>query len=100
VKEEKKDTKEDKKEDRVKFARRISARITSPFTQRKKVDTPSKVEEAAPKIDEPKPIAPLENPASDLNPIKVEEPPKEETKETNEAPKIIDHTPAHVVATA
>lgn len=59
------------KEDKIlkpsKVARRLSARVGDFFKQKPKqeVSTPAKVDEHPPKIDEPAPVAPLENPASD-----------------------------------
>jgi hypothetical protein len=95
--------KEDAKPSRspAKVARRLSARVNEFLTARRKhVDTPAKVDEDPPKIEEPTPVAPLENPAADSAPPKAEEPPKEDIKEANEPPKIIDSTPAPVAATA
>jgi len=64
--------------------------------KRHKTEAPAKVDEAPPKIEEPTPVAPLENPAADSTPDA--DPPK--TEEVNEPPKIIDATPAPVLATA
>lgn len=57
------------KEEKIKpsrVARRLSARVGDFFKQKPKqeVSTPAKVDEHPPKIDEPTPVAPLENPAS------------------------------------
>lgn len=51
----------------MKVARRLSARVGDFFKQKSKpeVTTPAKVDEHPPKIDEPAPVAPLENPASE-----------------------------------
>jgi hypothetical protein len=57
--------KEEKKESRSKFTRRLSARVGELFKKSKsEVPTPAKVDEYPPVIDEPTPVAPLENPAS------------------------------------
>ncbi|KAF8231287.1 hypothetical protein L208DRAFT_1277948, partial [Tricholoma matsutake] len=58
------------KEDKLKpskVARRLSARVGDFFKQKPKheISTPAKVDEHPPKIDEPAPVAPLENPATD-----------------------------------
>jgi hypothetical protein len=47
-----------------KASRRLSTRITGLFKSkaREEVNTPAKVDENPPKIDEPAPVAPLENP--------------------------------------
>lgn len=103
------DKKDEKKEDKeakpsrspARVARRLSARVNEFFkTKPREVNTPAKVDEAPPKIEEPTPVAPLENPAADAAPANVEEPQNDEVKETNEPPKIIDSTPAPVAATA
>jgi hypothetical protein len=49
----------------VKVGRRLSSRVNE-FFRPKKLDatTPAKVDENPPKIDEPAPVAPLENPAT------------------------------------
>ena len=103
----KEDDKKDEKEEKItrsplKIGRRLSARVSDLFkpSKSKEVNHPVKVDEAPPKIEEPAPVAPLENPAADSAPGKVEEPKKEETKEANEPPKIIDAAPAPVIATA
>lgn len=58
--EEKKDVKA------TKVSRRISARVTDFFKIKKQeVNTPAKVDENPPVIDEPTPLPPLENPATD-----------------------------------
>lgn len=51
----------------VKVGRRLSARVGDFFKTKSKpeVTTPAKVDEHPPKIDEPAPVAPLENPASE-----------------------------------
>jgi hypothetical protein len=103
-KEEKKDVRAHTAKSALKFGRRISSHITH-FAdifvpKRTQADSPAKVDEEPPKIKEPTPVAPLENPAADSTPATGEEPRKEEIKEANEPPKIIDSTPAPVVATA
>lgn len=57
--------KEEKKA--LKVGRRLSARVGDLFKSKPKpeVTPPAKVDEHPPKIDEPEPVAPLENPASD-----------------------------------
>jgi len=67
-KEEKKEEKKDSKG--LKLGRRLSARVGDLFksTKRSEVSTPAKVDENPPKIDEPAPVAPLENPASESAP--------------------------------
>lgn len=85
----------------ARVARRLSARVNEFFkTKPKEVHPPAKVDEAPPKIEEPTPVAPLENPAADSAPANAEEPQKDETKESNEPPKVIDAAPAPVVAAA
>jgi len=80
----------------------LSARVGEFFKSKpKEVSPPAKVDEAPPKIEEPTPVAPLENPADDdSTPATAEPPKKEETTETNEPPKIVDAVPAPVVAAA
>ena len=74
--------KEEKKEEKVskpsKVGRRLSARVGDFFKPKPKaeVSTPAKVDEHPPKIDEPSPVAPLENPASE--PATSQEPAKPE----------------------
>jgi len=60
----------------MKIGRRLSARVGDLFSAKKKteVQTPAKVDELPPKIEEPVRVAPLENPASEA--AKVEEPAK------------------------
>jgi len=51
-----------------KISRRLSARVGDLFKPKSKQpseSTPAKVEENPPKIDEPAPVAPLENPAAE-----------------------------------
>lgn len=50
-----------------KVSRRLSARVGEFFKSKPKAEvaTPAKVDEHPPKIDEPAPVAPLENPASE-----------------------------------
>lgn len=101
--EEKKEEKKEEKEEKggrspLKISRRLSARVGEFFKPRsKEVNHPVKVDEAPPKIEEPAPVAPLENPAADSTPATAEEPKKEET---NEPPKIVEATPTPVVAAA
>jgi len=85
-----------------KFGSEITERLSGAFGQQKRTHTDStaKVDEEPPKIKEPAPVAPLENPAADSTPATGEEPRKEEVKEANDPPKIIDSSPAPVVATA
>lgn len=78
----------------------MSARVGDFFKPKSRdVNTPAKVDEAPPKIEEPTPVAPLENPAADSTPGGVEGS-KKEPSETNEPPKIVDAAPAPVVAAA
>lgn len=51
----------------LKLSRRLSARVSDLFKPKPKAEvaTPAKVDEYPPKIDEPVPVAPLENPASE-----------------------------------
>jgi len=59
----------------LKIGRRLSARVGDLFKKPKtEVQTPAKVDELPPKIEEPVRVAPLENPASEA--AKVEEPAK------------------------
>jgi len=79
----------------------LSARVGEFFKPKsREVSHPAKVDEAPPKIEEPTPVAPLENPAADAVPAAVGQSKKEEVKETNEPPKIVEATPAPVVAAA
>ena len=56
-------------EKKAKVGRRISARVTDFFKIKKQeVNTPAKVDENPPVIDEPTPLPPLENPATDAPP--------------------------------
>lgn len=50
----------------AKVGRRLSARVGDLFKARAKTEVaaPAKVDEHPPKIDEPEPVAPLENPAT------------------------------------
>jgi hypothetical protein len=58
--------KEEKRRAKSKFSRRISLRVGDFFKKSKsEVPTTAKVDEHPPKIDEPTPVAPLENPASE-----------------------------------
>jgi len=54
----------------VKVGRRLSARVGDLFKAKAKtkVATLAKVDECPPKIDEPEPVAPLENPATEAAP--------------------------------
>jgi len=65
----------------AKVGRRLSARVGDLFKAKSKTEvaTPAKVDEHPPKIDEPEPVAPLENPATGEAPAaqaetKAEEP--------------------------
>ena len=84
----------------LRAARRISVRVGELFEGRrtKDVGTPAKVDEEPPKIEEPTPVAPLENPAADSTPANDKGP--QETKATNEPPKITETTPSPVATTA
>jgi hypothetical protein len=64
-KEEKRVERKDVRQTAVKVGRRLSSRVGELFKP-KKVEsaTPAKVDENPPKIDEPAPVAPLENPAT------------------------------------
>jgi len=64
-KEEKKYERKDVRQTAVKVGRRLSSRVGELFKS-KKVESaaPAKVDENPPKIDEPAPVAPLENPAT------------------------------------
>lgn len=64
-KEEKRVERKDVRQTAVKVGRRLSSRVGDLFKS-KKVESavPSKVDENPPKIDEPTPVAPLENPAT------------------------------------
>jgi len=82
VAEEVKEVKEEKavvpKEEKkaLKVGRRLSARVGDLFKSKPKteVTTPPKVNENPPVLEEPTPVAPLENPASEAAPeVKVEE---------------------------
>jgi hypothetical protein len=62
----------------VKVGRRLSSRVNDLFkVKRAEAAPPAKVDENPPKIDEPAPVAPLENPATttaEATPAPVEEP--------------------------
>lgn len=102
----KEEEKKEEKEERaarspVKIGRRLSARVGEFFKSKPKdVSPPAKVDEAPPKIEEPTPVAPLENPAANSTPAAAEESKKDEPSEENEPPKIVESTPAPVVAAA
>jgi hypothetical protein len=91
-----KDVKEEAKKPKApsaaaKVTRRLSARVGDLFKSKPKHDHEArspKVDEEPPKLDEPTPAAPLENPAEDATTeaAAVEETPKTELK-TEEAPK-------------
>jgi hypothetical protein len=65
-KEEKKPVeRKDVRQTAVKVGRRLSSRVGDLFKPKKvETATPAKVDENPPKIDEPAPVAPLENPAT------------------------------------
>jgi len=81
----------------MKVGRRLSSRVTNLFKPRAKEDvsTPAKVDENPPKIDEPTPVEPLENPVATSEPAK----PEAETA-ASEEPKPLDTTPAAPVVAA
>lgn len=85
-----------------KVSRRLSARVTDFFKVRTKSETPAtaKVEENPPKIEEPAPVAPLENPADGETAAPAKEEPKEEAAPVEEAPKVEAPPAAPVVAAA
>ena len=73
----------------LKIGRRLSARVGDLFSRGKpkpEVATPAKVDEHPPKIDEPTPVAPLENPASE--PAVPESKPEETAKPIEAAPAV------------
>lgn len=73
-KEEKKVEKRDVRQTAAKVGRRLSSRVNDLFKPKKtETVTPAKVDENPPKIDEPAPVAPLENPATESQ-APVEEP--------------------------
>lgn len=61
-----KEEKKEKENKAAKVGRRLSARVGDLFRSKPKTElsTPAKVDEHPPVIDEPAPVAPLENPAS------------------------------------
>lgn len=64
-KEEKKVERKDVRQTAAKVGRRLSSRVGDLFKAKKtETVTPAKVDENPPKIDEPAPVAPLENPAT------------------------------------
>jgi hypothetical protein len=74
-KDEKKVERRDVRQSAAKVGRRLSARVNDFFKPKKtETTTPAKVDENPPKIDEPAPVAPLENPATETAPAPVEEP--------------------------
>jgi hypothetical protein len=60
----------------LKVGRRLSARVGDFFKPKPKteVTTPAKVDEYPPKIDQPEPVAPLENPASEEAKVEAAKP--------------------------
>ena len=77
-------------EKKAKVGRRISARVTDFFKIRKQeVNAPAKVDENPPVIDEPTPLPPLENPATDAPAAVAAEPPAEATEPAPAAAPVI-----------
>jgi hypothetical protein len=65
----------------VKVGRRLSSRVNEFFRPKKlETTTPAKVDENPPKIDEPAPVAPLENPATATSAEVTTDPAPEEPK--------------------
>lgn len=84
-----KDEKKEKENKAAKVGRRLSARVNEILfkSKAKEVSTPAKVDEHPPKIDEPAPVAPLENPASsEAAPAEVAEPVVEDVVPAEPAP--------------
>jgi len=76
----------------TKTSRRLSALVGEFFKSKPKdVTHPAKVDEAPPKIEEPTPVTPLENPTADSTPATAEGTSK---GETNKPSKIAEPTPA------
>jgi len=95
-----KEKKEDEKKARL--ARRLSSRVGDFFKPKAKTEvaTPAKVDEHPPKIDEPAPVAPLENPATETAPAGAAAEPAPEPTAPIEEPKIEAPPVAPVVAAA
>ena len=67
--------KRDVRQTAAKVSRRLSSRVGELFKPKKaETPTPAKVDENPPKIDEPAPVAPLENPATEAAAAPAEEP--------------------------
>jgi hypothetical protein len=90
------DQKEEKKAKPSKVGRRLSARVGDLFKSKPKAEAahPAKIEEQPPKIEEPAPIAPLENPSD----APAAQPAATETAAATEEPKPAAPAAAPVVA--
>jgi len=77
-------TGEKKEERKYKFSRRLSARVGDLFKKKSEAPTTARVDELPPKIDEPTPVAPLENPATDAS-VPAETPAETEPAKSVEA---------------
>ena len=74
----------------IKVSRRISARVTGFFGLKKtEVNTPAKVDENPPVIDEPTPLPPLEHPATDAAAPAPTGPPAESSEPAPAAAPVI-----------
>ena len=96
-----KEEKKDEKPKSPKVARRLSARVGDFFKPKhREPSVPEKVteqEDVAPKIEEPAPVAPLENPAAETEAAPA---PVEEATPAVEEPKKEEPAAAPVAATA
>jgi hypothetical protein len=72
----KKDDEKKNNEKAAKIGRRLSARVNDFFKPKPKADvaTPAKVDELPPKIEQPTPVDPLENPATAPAPVVGDKP--------------------------
>ena len=95
-KEEKEVQRKDVRQTAVKVGRRLSSRVGDLFKPKKiEAAAPAKVDENPPKIDEPTPVAPLENPATTTTADAAEA-----TPAPAEEPKVEAPPAAPVVAAA
>ncbi|KAB5596467.1 Translation initiation factor eIF-2B epsilon subunit [Ceratobasidium theobromae] len=88
---------EKKADEKKKAGRRLSARVTGFFRPKHKPEEtsplPAKVDENPPKIDEPAPVAPLENPTADAAEAKPADEPAPATEDAPKpAPQSLDAT--------
>ena len=90
-------------EKKIKLGRRLSSRVGEFFKTKPKAEVaaPAKVDENPPKIDEPAPVAPLENPATEAPAAEAAaETPAEPAAAVEEAKPVEAPPAAPVVAAA